>query len=494
MGFMNALAGYLGYEKRGRRKRSYAAASIDRLTSSWTTQSLSADAEIKAGLQIVKARSRELTLNNDYAKKFVNHMVPTNIVGPNGIKFQSKVMAGGRMKLDKKANSQIEASFARWCKKQNASVSGKESHRDQQVLFIKTVARDGEALVRKVFNADNPFGFALQFLDTDILDENLNVEKLGNGNKIRLGVESDSWDRPVAYHLLTSQPGDFVNDFSGKRYERVSASRIIHSFIGDRSNQTRGMPWMHSAMTRLNMVGGFEEAALVNARGGASKMGFFETPDGDTYQGDEEDGNGNIIKDVSPGEFEQLPQGVKFVPYDPTYPTGEFQPFVKAILRGIASGLSVSYNTLASDLEGVNYSSIRQGVLDERDCWRTLQTWMIEHFCEDVFTSWLESAFLTGHFKLPFEQFDRFEAGQRWQPRGWSWVDPLKDAKASIASVNNALKTRTQIVAEQGHDFEDILTQLAEEKELAESLGVTLNNGDNNEPEENKNGNAIPKD
>ncbi|MBT7026249.1 MAG: phage portal protein [Verrucomicrobia bacterium] len=49
-------------------------------------------------------------------------------------------------------------------------------------------------------------------------------------------------------------------------HERIPASEIIHPFITDRIAQTRGTPWMVSAMTRLQMLGAYEEAELPHPR------------------------------------------------------------------------------------------------------------------------------------------------------------------------------------------------------------------------------------
>jgi len=65
-------------------------------------------------------------------------------------------------------------------------------------------------------------------------------------------------------------------------------------------------------------------------------------------------------------------------------------------LRGIASGMGVSYNSLAGDLEGANYSSLRQGALEDRDYWKTLQQWFIDHFMYPIYEAWLECAILSG--------------------------------------------------------------------------------------------------
>ena len=54
---------------------------------------------------------------------------------------------------------------------------------DIQRLVIESVARDGEVLVVKVRNFDNPFGFAVQIIEADHLDEDFNLT-LANGNRI----------------------------------------------------------------------------------------------------------------------------------------------------------------------------------------------------------------------------------------------------------------------------------------------------------------------
>jgi capsid protein len=55
---------------------------------------------------------------------------------------------------------------------------------------------------------------------------------------------------------------------------------------------------------------------------------------------------------AEPGSFEQLSAGMSISSWDPQHPVTAFSEFHKAVLRGIASSLGVSYAALASDLEG----------------------------------------------------------------------------------------------------------------------------------------------
>jgi len=146
---------------------------------------------------------------------------------------------------------------------------------------------------------------------------------------------------------------------------------------------------------------------------------------------------------------------------------------VITLLRQVATGLGVSYNALASDLVGVNYSSLRSGLLIERDLWRRLQSWMIESFLERVFEEWLDLALLSGELVLDSRDPSKFLAGV-WEPRGWQWVDPLKDVQASLLAIDGGLASRTCVLAEKGEDIDDTFEELAEEKKLAKQYGIEL--------------------
>jgi lambda family phage portal protein len=128
---------------------------------------------------------------------------------------------------------------------------------------------------------------------------------------------------------------------------------------------------------------------------------------------------------------------------------------------------------LANDLEGVNYSSIRAGLFDERENYKSVQTWFIESFVEPVFEAWLESAMLANVFPFGVSRFEKMNSPQ-WKPRRWPWVDPLKDQQASILAVENGLDSRQNIIAQTGGDIEDVFDSISADKILAESKGLSF--------------------
>ena len=447
-------------------KRSFHAASTNNLYASWIPSQTTADINIKRDLESIRDRSRDLMQNDDYAKKF-KRMVKSNVVGNKGIKLQNKAKdTNGN--LDKKANDLIEAAWKKWSKKGICDVTGKYSFIDIKKMAIGTLAEDGEVLIRKVKGFNNEFKFALQLIEADHLDE----QYTDKNKNIFLGIEFDQWNKPIAYHLHKSHPGNNTLGNVDLTRERVPADEIIHLFLPLRISATRGVPWMHTAMTRMKMVNGYEEAELTGARLGAAKAGFYTQSADETgeYAGDTVQ-NGSMVNEVSPGEFEVLPTGWDFKAYDPQHPNAAFKDFMKVVLRGISSGLDVSYNTLANDLEGVNFSSLRSGVLEEREVWKELQNWMAEHLLDDVFAAWLDMALLSAAVSLPYFKYEKFN-NPNWLPRGFAWVDPLKDTQSNILLNKEGLKTHAMIFAEMGLDIEEVYEQLAKEKELREKYKI----------------------
>lgn len=479
MSIIDKLFQRFGY-MRPRPQRDYDIARIDRLSNAFKAPVSTGDTELRVSLATARARARELERNNDYAKKYLQ-MCEVNVVGKIGFTLQNKARRPDGS-LDKGDNDTIEREWALWGKKGNCTVDGRLSWLGVQKLFIRTVARDGEFLARKIKGfKNNPWRFALQILEADVLNEGYNVEP-GNGrNRIRMGIEYDEWDRPVAYHLRKKHPGDYQPSInSSMEYVRVPANEIIHCFVPERSTQGRGMTWMHTAGRRLNQIGEYEYAEVIAARIGASKMGFFEKKDPmgmGQYTGDDKDAAGNPISNAEPGIFEKLPPGYEFKSFEPEHPTAQYGAFIKGSLRGVAAGLNVSYNSLANDLEGVNYSSIRTGSIDERDNWKTLQQWMIDDFITQVFEGWLGMMLLTDRTSLPFSKYDKFNAPD-WRGRIFDWVDPVKDIEAELAAVRAGWKSPRQVVLERFNmDLEDLYEQIAADQKLAEKYKIKVDLG-----------------
>ena len=460
--------------KRGKRYNFYAGSSTSRLLSNFVTSGKTADSEIKQTIKVLRYRARDLAKNNAYARRFINAYVD-NVVGPRGMHLQVRSRDPNGA-LDTFANSLIENRWKEFAKKGNCTADGKMSFYEVQKLFAEIYARDGEVIVRTIYNFNNKSKYAIEFIESDRLDHDLN-ENLQNGNIIRMGVEIDKFGKPINYYILKVHPDDNFHSpasYDKSKYNIVPAEQIIHFYHQERPNQTRGVPPLSSCLKQLKMLDGYMEAELVAARVGASKMGFFKSGDGTAYTGEDKTDTNNPIMSAEPGTFEQLPTGTDFQTFAPQHPTSAFKDFTKAIIRSIASSLNISYNTLANDLESVNYSSLRQGALEERSHYQCEQHRMIEGFMNIVYSKWLNMAFLAGNLSnLPNGKYNKFNS-PIWRPRGWQWIDPKKEVEALKIGMNNGFLSMQDVQAGYGRDVEDVFASIQTEKELANKYGIQI--------------------
>lgn len=454
-----------------RKKRNFAGGQFGRLLNDWIAASTNIDSEISTSLPALRNRARQLVRDNDFAKA-AKRAVQVNVVG-TGMELQAqiKMMRGGGMNDD--LNEKIEAIWKSWSQAGNCHVSGKLALNEICSMVVGSLVDSGEILIRMV---PKQFGksrvpLGLEIIEADQLDETRNGKH--NGNTIRMGVEVDEWHRPVNYWITQTHPGDNVTGVGGKKESvPIPASQILHLFVSDRPGQTRGYPMMHSSIKRLHHLSGFEEAEVIYNRSAASMMGFLETPEGEVYSDDVVDDE--RVMDFAPGMIRGLAPGERFVGFNPNKPSGNYEPFVRAMIRAIAAGIGCSYETISRDFSQTNYSSSRLSLLEDRENWKVLQKWIIQKFLQPVYEKWLEQAVLSGALQLDgYSAMPEHYHQVRWQTRGWSWVDPLKEVKAYQEAVRNGFLTVTDVVAQTGGDIEDLIRARERELKLMEESGLT---------------------
>jgi lambda family phage portal protein len=453
-------------------QRAYGGAQISRLTSDWKALNTSADSEILTSIRLLRARSRELVRDNEYAGNAIR-IIKNNIVG-TGIGLQAQV-SNARGKLIDPVNDRIEEAWERWSAADTCHTAGKLALPDMLRLIAGQVAEAGEVLIRKI---KQPFGngaipLALEIIEADRLMDQWQTARAPNGNTIRMGVEADQWGRPVAYWLHPTHPGDYqFASFQPSRFIRVPAEEIIHLYIVDRWPQTRGVPWLHATLKRMNNMGGYEEAEIVAARASASIMGFIETPE--LQSGDGEQGGARMM-DFEPGTVRQLLPGESFNGFAPTRPNTAMESFMRYMLRSVAAGVGMSYESLSRDYSQSNYSSSRLALIDDRDLWRVLQGWLIRSLLLPLYTEWLEAAVLCGEVAIPdYYQNPRKYQKVRFKPRGWSWIDPTKEVTAYRLAVRAGFMTVSDVIGltGAGADAEDVFKSRRQELDLMAGLDL----------------------
>lgn len=464
-----AIAGDKGNAPRAR--SAFAGAAMSRLNADWIfSGTRSANQDTLGELRTLRNRSRDLVRNSPFLRRY-HELLADNVVGPHGIQLQAKNLTL-KGELFTSANDLIEENWRTWTRAENCDVAGRMSLTDMLRLAVSSGwGADGELLIRIREGAQpNRWNFSLQLLDPDLLDETLNRAASKNDNAIVQGVEVNVYGAPVAYWLWTRHPAEAAYD---RERVRVPAREIIHDFIPLRPGQTRGIPWAAAVINELKMLEGYKEAELVAARIASATMASIEIPDPEKAPGfDPAAGSTDMPMEIEPGALLRLNPGETLKSWSADHPSQAFGDFMRVSLHSIAAGLGISYGTLTGDLSQANYSSMRVGMLAERDHWRALQQRLIDRVVDPIFRRWLSMAMLAGKMTLLGSDPDRWTT-VRWQPRGFDWIDPLKDIQGDVTEVAAGVKTLTEIAASRGRDFEEVVEERRRELDLLAQYGVT---------------------
>lgn len=463
--------------------RNFVAGGNGVMTGGMTATDLSINQALFRNLKTMRARANELARNNDYAKQFLR-MVKTHVVGPAGVGFQAHVKnaRGDTVEVD---SEKIEAAWRAFGQRQVCDFQGELSWLEFQTLWIVTIAREGEVLVRRIKGA-GPHGYQLQLLSPGLLDETL-VRELDNGHHVRMGIEFDANWRRVAYWLLQDLGNNpYSLGITADKYLRVPADEIWHDFLPEWIGQWRGIPWMVTGIATAHRLGEFENSGLMAAEEGAKKLTWIKTPTGDLQalannppvepaEGDvvdvEDEADttpvaGTIYTESGQGvHYAALPPDYEPVPFDSRYPDASAPDFIKHFVRRMAAGWGVPYHTLSGNLEGVNFTSSRTGELEVREVWKTLQQFLIDRLCERVHAEWLPLAIIAGVLALPYDRKQRYLDAATWQGRRWSWVDPTKDVAASVAEIEQGMTSLSRVIREsKARDPEEVFEEIRRER------------------------------
>jgi lambda family phage portal protein len=148
---------------------------------------------------------------------------------------------------------------------------------------------------------------------------------------------------------------------------------------------------------------------------------------------------------LEPGTLQILEPGEDIKFSDPADLGGSYSEFLRNQFRAVAAAIGITYEQLTGDLTGVNYSSIRAGLLEFRRRCEMLQHGVIVHqLCRPVWQAWLEQAVLAGRIDCAWgyaraaSQTPAYLTA-KWIPQGWQWVDPQKEFNALKLAIRAGL-------------------------------------------------------
>lgn len=428
------------------------------------TQTSTFDEEIRTDINSLRTRSRDMSINNSFVRRLLK-VARYKVVGDGfDVRFNVRNPRGG---TDDLANSILNEKFREFSK--SVTTDGLSLKRLCK-LVVECLYRDGEFLGVDVIDRQvNDYGYAIQVYPSEYLDSEAHRERLDNGNKVSAGIEYNAYNRPVKYYFLK----DLRSKGNDARHFQVSSDRVLHVFDRERADQGRGYPWIAASLEDLKHISEYRKSESIAARLASCKSVFLTRSEDATLDLDDVGDNpAYAIQDLNSGGIDVLPPGYGVEVVDFNNPNQNFSEFTRQILRGVTASWGVTYNTIAMDIEGVNYSSLRGGDTMERETWREIQDIVIDDIINRVVENWLKESIKHGKLgKLSgdFARYNNFEV----VPRGYVYLDPAKEAAANKSDIENTLKSRSEILRSSSRrKFEDVVREIAEEERIMREYGL----------------------
>jgi lambda family phage portal protein len=448
--------------------RQYDAGSAGRGNANWRVFNESAESSDRWNRDVIRARARDLERNSDIAQSVVR-AYRRNVVG-KGFTLQAKTSSA-------ELNNRVEAVWKIWCKAQNCDVTGTQSFNEILRMAVERKKVDGGILILKRYTAGGPVPLTLQAIEVDELDATQMTPKT-EGNKVVGGIEYSAWNRPVGFYIRQYD----IEGYQIQDAVYVPAKDVIFYFSKSRPSQIREISDLTPTITRIRDVNEFITAVSVKERIAACLAVFIRkiTPTGSgvgrssSYQTAEEKYSYNG-KRLTPGMISELNPGEEVDVVDPKGAGGDAAAFLKLQHGLIGAGQGLSYEATSRDMSQTNYSSARQGMIEDNGTYDEEVEMLVGKILSEVYETFVISGYLAGVFDMPgFWSRKNEYLAHDWVKAPRPWIDPLKEAAANKMALNSGQKTFKQIAAENGKDWQEMLDDMAEVAAYAKTKGIDI--------------------
>lgn len=446
--------------------KNYDAGSYEKTNQNWRVINQSGEMTDRNSRDNVRARARDLERNSDIMNSVIGAF-KRNVVG-GGYRMQAKT---GTPEL----NDEIERLWKKWCKKRNCDVTGTQSFNQIIRMAVERKKVDGGILFVKRYTKDGVVPFKLQMIEVDELDINQTTPKHKN-NRVVGGIEYNSWNRPQGYYIKQYE----IDGYSMADSVYIKADDVIFYFTKKRPSQLREMSDMAPTIPRIRDVNEFMVAVSVKERIAAclsvfikkvlpTTTGFGRTPNSNDPRQNSYEG-----KTITPGMIKELNAGDEIQVVNPTGQAADATSFTKLQQRLVGAGQGISYEATSRDMSESNYSSTRQGLIEDDLTYKEDKELLLE-VMDEIYETFLISAVLAGVIDIPgFWENKEASMNHEWIQEPKAWIDPQKESNANKIALNTGQKTFKQIAAENGKDWRDQVDDMAEVIEYGREKGIDL--------------------
>ena len=439
--------------------RHYEGAAAGRRTAGWNRTAGDANAAMGPAIARLRDVARDLVRNNPYASSALITIVD-DVVGW-GIVAKPVKTARNR--------ARAESLWKAWAETTACDAEGRQDFTGLEKQVLRTVAQDGECLVRRRWRRPEdrlPIPLQLQLLEPEHLDTMRDGEVLVNGNRIVQGVEFDLIGKRAAYYLFRDHPGSHILGPRALMSDRIPASEILHVFKPERPGQVRAASWFAPVVLRMKDFDDYEDAALMKQKIAACLAVITTDIDGSAPALGTADTTATPqIDELGPGMILNAAPGRSVTVVEPPS-VSEHTAYSQTVLRGIAAGLGITYEALTGDFANMPFSAARMSRLQY---WAHVEGWrwqlLIPQFCTPVWGWAMEAAAIMGLENAPEAE---------WTAPPAPMIDPQSEGLAYQRNIRTGIMSLSEAIRERGYDPDTMLEEIAADNKKIDKLGLIL--------------------
>ena len=479
MNVLDAIVGFISPQAGAKREawrrsleemRSYDAGNYGRLNANWAVYSESAETTDRYQRETIRNRARDLERNSDIANSVIG-AYKRNVIG-QGWTLQARTP-------DEKLNGILEEAWKQWCKRKNCDITQTQSLMQMARMAIERKKVDGGILFKKCYTRGGIVPLKLQAIEVDELDIGVMTPK-HKGNRVVGGIEYNGYNKAVGYWVKQYS----IDGFAQQDAVYVPEKDMIFLYTKRRPSQIREMSDLAPTMSRIRDTNEFMTAVSVKERIAACLSVFIKKQipataglgmAGRGFGSEPEQRFSYEGKTLTPGMIKELNAGDEIQTVDPRGNATDATSFLKLQQHLIGAGQGLSYEATSRDMSQSNYSSARQGIIEDGMTYAEDVELFKEVFLDEVYESFVISGVLSGLFAIPgfWEHKDDY-LRHDWVPTPKRWIDPLKEASAMKTAVQTGQKTYQQAAAENGKDWREQIDDMAAVLEYGRQRGVEL--------------------
>lgn len=472
-----------------------AAAGNDLAMHDWNPLGVSADAALLPELDTLMSRSQDLQRNNGLVAGGMQTL-RDNIVGAV-LKLSAapdyRLLGWSREKALEWEND-VEAKFRSFAETTECDAGRSLNLLGLTLQALGGAMSNGDALALPLWlpRPGARWNTRMMMVESARLCTPLHLQ---HRDDVRGGIQFDRYGAPVNYFILKRHPGDAFGFFGAQsggllEWDTVPAftawgrRRVVHLHDKERTGQSRGKPIITAVMREFHMAGKYSSNELQASVASSLVAAFLESDLGPEAaaqlfgESPREVWNQSVkqaqsIRKLSGAAVIPLPAGARMTPFTPGRPNQAFEAFMLAVLRHIAAGMNIPYELLLKDFSKTNYSSARAALLEAWRYFNGRRRWLVDYWLKPIYELWLEEAINSGEVEAPDFYANQYAYCRcRFIFGGKGWVDPVKEAQASVLRMEAGLTTLEQECAEQGLDYEEVLDQQAVEHQMRAARGL----------------------